>query len=338
MKNVKEIRDGGDGGGCTQVPITLFTTAKAFEGHSGIIQRNALKSWTLLDPNTEVILFGDDGGAAEVAREWGLRHEPYVERNEFGTKRLDYIFQHAQAIARHDVLCYVNCDIILFPEFMECLRRVKRTHAKFLMVGRRWDTDVSEPLAFAEGNWSERLRQTARTRGVMQPGHTVDYFAFRRGLYREMPALVVGRIWWDHWLVWKAGEQGAAVVDVTQAAMCIHQNHNYGYHPNGASGVRTDEQARRNFELAGGRRHLHTIEDASYVLTAEGERANWRRLGAPAWRVLRPKIVPVWHALLDATRPLRQRLGLRRPRAAPIPARMQDPAGEVTWESRTRAS
>ena len=33
--------------------LTLFTTAKPFKGHSAIIQRNALKSWTLLDPDIE---------------------------------------------------------------------------------------------------------------------------------------------------------------------------------------------------------------------------------------------------------------------------------------------
>src|SRR5262249_19151083 len=58
---------------------TFFATAKPFEGHSGIIQRNALKSWMLLHPNVEVILFGDDKGAAEIAAELGLRHVPFVE-------------------------------------------------------------------------------------------------------------------------------------------------------------------------------------------------------------------------------------------------------------------
>ena len=78
--------------------LTLFTTAKPFRGHSGIIQRNALKSWTLLHPDVEIILFGDDEGAAEVCAEYGLRHEPHVERNEHGTKRLDYIFDRRKRL------------------------------------------------------------------------------------------------------------------------------------------------------------------------------------------------------------------------------------------------
>ena len=40
--------------------ITFFTTAKPFVGHSGVIQRNALKSWMLVHPFAEVILFGNE--------------------------------------------------------------------------------------------------------------------------------------------------------------------------------------------------------------------------------------------------------------------------------------
>lgn len=45
--------------------ITIFTTAKPFRGHDGVIQRNALESWEFLDPNVQVILFGDDEGTDE---------------------------------------------------------------------------------------------------------------------------------------------------------------------------------------------------------------------------------------------------------------------------------
>src|SRR5438445_13653512 len=79
--------------------LTFFATAKAFQGHSGIIQRNALKSWTLLNPDVEVILFGDDEGAAEVCAELCLRHEPQVKRHESGMKYLDYMLDRAQKIA-----------------------------------------------------------------------------------------------------------------------------------------------------------------------------------------------------------------------------------------------
>lgn len=291
--------------------LTFFTTAKPFLGHSGIIQRNALRSWVRLRPDVEVILFGDDEGAAEIARELGLRHERHVERNEQGTKRLDDMFGRAQRIARHDVLCYANCDIILLEEFCKALERVHAAHERFLMVGRRWDTDIVEALDFRKRGWASEVKQFAREHGVEQPGWSVDYFAFRRGQYAAMPGFVVGRVWWDHWLVWKARNDGVDVVDVSAVVTAIHQNHDYGYHPAGAHGVWNDQQARRNFELAGGRRHLFTIDDATHVLEAVGERGNSRRLWAPYWRYLRPIFIPLWFAILDLTRPLRSAMGLR---------------------------
>ncbi len=282
-----------------------------------MIQRNALRSWTLLDADVEVILFGDDAGAAETARELGLRHEPEVARNRFGTKRLDAMFRRAQEIARHELLCYCNCDILLKQDFCAALARVHGAHRRFLMVGRRWDTDIAEPLDFADAEWARRAEALAHERGAQQPGWSIDYFAFPRGLYAEMPALVIGRVWWDHWLVWKAREQGAEVVDASEAVTAIHQNHGYGYHPQGARGVWSDEQAAENYRLAGGRWHLQTIDDATHILGVDGERANWKRLWAPYWRYARPKVAPAWFALLDLTRPLRRALGMHAKRVAP---------------------
>src|SRR6266436_5996627 len=134
--------------------LTIFTTAKPFRGHIGVIQRNALQSWKALYPDIEIILLGDDEGAAEAAEKFGLRHEPFAERNERGTKRLDYLYTRAQAIATHKVLCYINCDIILMQDFRRAIERVRAAHREFLMVGRRWDTDVTEPLAFERADWA----------------------------------------------------------------------------------------------------------------------------------------------------------------------------------------
>src|SRR5690242_17719810 len=86
--------------------LTIFSTPKPFLGHIGVIQRNALQSWKLLHPDVEIVLFGNDEGAAEVCREFGLRHEPEVLRSALGTKRLDSIFGRAQEIARHETVCY----------------------------------------------------------------------------------------------------------------------------------------------------------------------------------------------------------------------------------------
>ena len=72
--------------------LTFFTTAKAFRGHDGTIQLNALKSWKLLDADVEIIVFGDDEGAAQVCSELGLVHHRYVEQHASGRNRWTICF------------------------------------------------------------------------------------------------------------------------------------------------------------------------------------------------------------------------------------------------------
>src|SRR6187402_2209247 len=102
--------------------LTLFTTAKAFKGHNALIQRNALQSWARLRPQTEVLLFGDDEGSAEIAQEFGFRHIPEVACNDFGTPLIGDIFEQAQKMASNPLVCYINADIILFDDFLPAVK------------------------------------------------------------------------------------------------------------------------------------------------------------------------------------------------------------------------
>jgi hypothetical protein len=292
--------------------LTLFTTGKAFTGHSGIIQRNALKSWKLLHPDIEVILFGDDKGAAEICAELGLRHEPHVERHESGFKYIGAIFDEAQKLARHEILCYVNCDILLADDFVDAVKRISAEKRDFLMFGRRWDTEITEPIDFSVANWRQSVRHAAIQANQQRDEWFIDYFVFRRGLFlQRVPKLVIGRVYWDNWLLWFAGHQGAARVDATAAVVAVHQNHDYGYHPAGKTGVWNDELARRNLELAGGYKYLRSMSSANYVLTPSGikKRAiveRWLDSARDSWRNR------VWHPLLNRTRSIRHKFGLRR--------------------------
>ncbi len=299
--------------------ITLFATPKPFRGHIDVIQRNALQSWKRLHPDVEIILFGNDDGAGEICREFGLRHEPRLLLSTTGAKRIDFLFGRAQEIARHDIVCYCNCDIILTREFRLAVERLLAWRRRFLMVGCRWDVDIVDPLDFLQPDWEERVVARAQSEGFRRFYYNVDYFVFPRGLYTDIPPLVLGRIWWDHWVVWKAHASGAAVVDVSEAVCAVHQNHNYDYHPQGKKGVWHDQEAKRNLELAGAWRRMRTIEDAEFRLTARGIRRQYfhwlapaKRHGRNAWRPVRNFArTRVWHPFLDATRRLRHALGLK---------------------------
>ena len=267
-----------------------------------------------------MILFGDDEGASEAARELGIRHEPHTEKNESGSNRMDYMFLRAQEIARHDILCYSNCDILLLQDFCDALGRVQAAHSKFLMVGRRWDTEIKEPFHFERTDWGTQLRDNVLRSGKQRTPDYIDYFAFSRGVFgKDLPPLVVGRVFWDNWTVWKALSERQPVIDVSAAVVAVHQDHDYGHVALGKHAVYYGEEAGRNYKLAGGWTHLRTIADATEVLCDDGLKPNRLRRWAAVkrhlrqvWRVLFHDVIErIWFFFLGITRPVRRALGLR---------------------------
>ena len=230
--------------------LTIFSTAKPFNGHSNVIQRNALKSWTLLHPDVEVILFGDEEGAAETCRDLGIHHEPQVRRNEHGTKYLNYLFDRAHEISRHNILCYANCDIMLTSDLRGAIEVTSKTYSKFLIIGRRWDTNITESWDFTQAEWDQQLRSLALLTGKLNGPSWVDYFCFSRDLYyRKMPPFLIGRNGWDPWLTWFARKNKVPLIDVSGAVVAVHQNHDYAYLKQGAASIHKQEEMSYNWSL-----------------------------------------------------------------------------------------
>ncbi len=294
--------------------LTIFSTAKPFEGHSNVIQRNALESWTLLHPEVEVILFGDEKGTAEVCRDLGIRHEPNVTRNEHGTKYLNYIFDRAKQIARHDVLCYANCDIMLTSDFRAALEVTSKTCNRFLMIGRRWDTNITEPWDFNQPGWDQRLRSLATTRGRLNGPSWVDYFCFSRDLYYgKMPPFLIGRDGWDPWLIWFARKSEVPLVDLSRAVIAVHQNHDYAYLKQGVAAIHKEEEISYNLNL--GNRpdwHYYATNAATRQLVRGNLRSNPLAWLGPIQRRIVCRFYSIWFSFLKVTRPIRHPLGLRR--------------------------
>jgi hypothetical protein len=117
--------------------LTIFTYTKAFKGHVGVIQRNAISDWVRLRPRPEILLFGIEEGTAEIAKEFGLRNIPDVERRHTGTPLMSGLFERAQALASHNTVCYIDGDIMLLGDFMKAVQQVVSWRDRFLMVGTR---------------------------------------------------------------------------------------------------------------------------------------------------------------------------------------------------------
>ncbi len=245
--------------------IALFSAPKPFtDPHIAMIQRNAIHSWTLL-PEVETVLFGEERGLAEAAREFGVKHIRNVKRNENGIPLVSSMFQLAREHSASDLLCIVNADMILMPDFVEIAKQVVKLKDKFVCVSQRWDVDVSQPIEFPP-DWQDGLRKTVHASGSLHRPAGSDFFLFPPSAYLEVPDFAIGRAGWDNWMIYKARREGWLVVDCTPSLMIVHQNHDYSHLPGGQS-HHEHPDTNENIRLAGGQANIrYTILDSTHQL------------------------------------------------------------------------
>ncbi len=229
-----------------------------------MIQRNAIRSWTLL-PDVEVILLGEEEGLAEAAKEFGVMHISHVARNKSGTPLISSMYQLARENSSSDLLCIVNADIILMPDFVEAARRSRLQRDKFVLLSQRWDYEISSPLDFAAG-WEPKLEESVRKQNQLHRPAGSDFFLFPKSCYTNIPEFAIGRAGWDNWMIYKARKENWPVIDCTPSVMIVHQNHDYSHLPGGKTHYEHPD-TNENIRLAGGQANIrYTILDSTHQL------------------------------------------------------------------------
>jgi len=253
--------------------ITFFSVPKAFKGHIGVIQTNAIESWLKLNPCPEIILLGNDEGVAEVCQKYALRHIPDLKYHpEWRAPLLDDIIGSAKKKANFNNLCFIHTDIILFQDFLEAFQLTSNRFEKYLMVSSRWNMNIDKRLDLSSEKERHSLRQSALAENDMYPSGGSDFFAFPKQLFKSIPPFLLGRGYWDNWMMYQALKEGAALVDTTSDVVALHQNHDYAHIDGVNIGERnTDrvfkaQQGNYNLFLAGGQKNVYNNYDADYVL------------------------------------------------------------------------
>jgi hypothetical protein len=244
--------------------LTIFTAPKPFTNpHINIIQRNALAAWTRL-ADVEVLLIGDEPGIPETAREFGVKNVPQVMRDDKGIPLVSSVMEIGHAHSDSPLLCFANTDMILMSDLLLATQQVNEQSQDFLMVGQRWDLDLTEKYDFS-GDWEERLRGQVAKNGVYHSPWGIDFFIFPRHLYSKVPDFTIGRPAWDNWMVYHARSTWGLAIDITRDVIIIHQNHDYSHLP-GNKPPYGSEVAKSNLARAGGRKHTFNILDTNREL------------------------------------------------------------------------
>jgi hypothetical protein len=249
--------------------ISIFSIPKAFDGHIGIIQRNALGSWAKLGKDIEIILIGNEPGIADAAATVGATHIPVVERTIHGTPLVSSAFSAAARAARNSLLCYVNADIMFTGELLDAVAKTRIS--AFLMTGRRWNVDILEPWNFLDPQWDEELRRLTKRNGKLYRDDALDYFIFpRASRLIKLPPFAVGRPRWDNYLLFRCRQLRYPLIDATEAITAVHQNHDYAHVPKRSDAMWDGPEAAENIRLLGSEERVFGIYDATHKLGQEG--------------------------------------------------------------------
>jgi hypothetical protein len=204
--------------------ITFFTTFRNFNQP----ERNAVSSWLALHPSTQVIIFTESVQTDSLLAQPRISIRSDFKKHTCGLPLINSMFEQAAKIAQHPLLCYLNSDIILMPEFISRISPLAKYRKPFLAVSQRIDVELEKRIDFSSREDVRELARLVTETGKLHPPKGSDIFIFPRFQYNmsNMPDLVVGRPGWDLWMLYNARLRFNRLVDITgNSSTAIHQNH-----------------------------------------------------------------------------------------------------------------
>src|SRR5438067_8703744 len=150
--------------------ITFFTTVKNFTGKNLINQVNAIKSWVIGNRyNCEAIIFKKSQGIEVLSDLPNIVYCEDILTNENGLPFINGMFYKASDLAKNNIVCFLNADIIINDDFIEMIVDIhKKTRKNYLVVGQRLNTSFDFLIDFNNQNWYSELMNTIKSNSGLQ--------------------------------------------------------------------------------------------------------------------------------------------------------------------------
>src|SRR5690348_12197953 len=139
--------------------VTFITTTKAFFDKNLINQVNAIKSWIIGNKyGCEVIIFQKEKGIEQIESLPNLTIIEEIKTNNNNVPFINAMFYEANSLAKNEILCFLNADIIINDKFIECLLNIHTSlKNNYLIVGQRIDTFFDNLIDFHDEKWFNHL-------------------------------------------------------------------------------------------------------------------------------------------------------------------------------------
>ena len=213
--------------------FAIFTPLKPCSGRVREIQDRSLSNWREVFPGADIVEFE---GPLITFREMvaAVEHDSDAELMMYANA--DILFDRQQSEVLYQNLAEL-CPAVLDGEF--------------LLTGQR--VDILE----------DGTRRLHRPSGM-------DYFVFRRGMFRDLPYVVMGRAYCDNALLAYCLRRGVPVVDASFALRVEHQFHDYGHIAGGRKAVWEGDDAVANKRNNALRNFGPNVLDATHTLLPDG--------------------------------------------------------------------
>lgn len=264
--------------------ITVFSSPKPVAGVVRQHQENAIASWRALGTDVQIILAAPLAEVADLAEKYQCEVISNVACNPAGVPILSDLFARAQAAARYDVIAYINADIIMTPGLDAIIRRAQSQFQEFLLIGGRTNINCDNPLP---PDWPTALAETARKENATPTRWGSDYFVFTKGYYPEIKPFILGRFYWDNWLIYEGRRLDKPVVNITPTYVCYHPHHDYGHAARSEADLWRHPDTRHNHGLFPDARLYYTVEESDHLMTENGLAHDKRPSAAYLWMRLR---------------------------------------------------
>jgi len=245
--------------------LTFLTSPKPFIEHVGKIQRDAIRSWLAVHSDIEVIIYGDGEGVSKACADLGVCHVPDTPCSPSGIPYFNGIVGHARIYARHDVQCYINCDILMTEDVIKAVKLI--VSPSYLVVGQRIDLAQGVEIDVTTDNWKNDLQRLTEDGNASLHAPTgMDYFIFNRGVWAGLLSLVIGRGGYDNALLAFCLKKRIPIIDATNSITALHQFHDYRHVSGEVEEVMHGKEARANMRIHGVLHSAPIVTDADYQI------------------------------------------------------------------------
>ena len=202
----------------------------SYNSEEQLVHNLTIRNWLLFHPFVIPVLFATEASLAEKCKRQGWDVRPVIETAADGVPVLKNMFLDAMSNYNTMFYAYSNGDILYTNSLLETLVSGLESFITLdkpaMLVGKRTNIDH---MTNTEGSSWQNIAVTAELRGELFSARAEDYFITTPSYpWEDIPPLVIGRLWYDNWLVYNARKQGHLVIDATITLLAVHQTTSLG--------------------------------------------------------------------------------------------------------------